>query len=143
LWFYFFRTKINLFREITFLIAFLFLLTLIILVFPHKNLFTESNELSGLGIFWAVVFNLMLFSEIVGIIFLGYFNNKNFFINLGIVFMSILIFVKYFDWFFAFLDKSIFFIGAGILLFVVGWFMEKGRRYMLSAIKKEEISQNQ
>ena len=85
----------------------------------------------------------MLFSEIVGIIFLGYFNNKNFFINLGIVFMSILIFVKYFDWFFAFLDKSIFFIGAGTLLFVVGWFMEKGRRYMLSAIKKEEISQNQ
>jgi len=68
---------------------------------------------------------------------LGYLKRENWLINLGAFFIFILIFVKYFDWFFAFLDKSIFFISAGILLFVVGWFMEKGRRYLLSTIKKE------
>jgi len=47
-----------------------------------------------------------------------------------------LIFVKYFDWFFTFLDKSVFFISAGVLLFVVGWLMEKGRRYMLAEIEE-------
>ena len=45
--------------------------------------------------------------------------------------------VDRFDWFFTFFDKSIFFISAGIILFIVGWFMEKGRKYMLSITKEE------
>ena len=129
--------KVSLLKEMGFLLVFLFLLVLIVFVFPHKNLFVKYNELSGLGIFWAIIFNIILFLEIIGILFLGYFNKKHLFINISLAFTFIFIFVKYFDWFFTFLDKSIFFIGAGILLFVVGWFMEKGRRYMLRNIKSD------
>jgi hypothetical protein len=143
LYIYCFKNKINLLKEMSFSLVFLFLLTLIIFAFPHKNLFIKYNKLSKLGIFWAIVFNIMLFLEIVGILFLGYLNKKNLFINLSVFFISILILVKYFDWFFTFLDKSIFFIGAGILLFAVGWFMEKGRGYLLSTIKKEKVAQNE
>ncbi len=143
LYIYCFRNKINLLKEIGYSLVFMFLLTLIIFIFPHKNLFIEYNKLSGLGIFWAIVFNIILFLEIVGILFMGYLNKKDLFINLSTVFIFIFIFVKYFDWFFTFLDKSIFFIGAGILFFVAGWFMEKGRRYLLLTIKKEGVSQNQ
>ena len=73
----------------------------------------------------------------MGVIFVGYGRKEKWLINLGIFFLFIFILVKYFDWFFDFLDKSVFFIGAGVLLFAVGWFMGKGRRYMLSEMKNK------
>jgi len=133
-------------------IGFLVVLFCIIALLPEQTMFLQQKgyygvyrgaELSNTGILWAIFFNILIFLELVGIIFLGYLKQENWLINLGVFFIFILIFVKYFDWFFTFLDKSIFFIGAGILLFVVGWFMEKGRRYLLSTIKKEIVSQNQ
>lgn len=133
-------------------IGFLVVLFCIIALLPEQTIFLQQKDyygvyrdtkLSSSGILWAIFFNILIFLELVGIIFLGYLKQENWLINLGVFFIFILIFVKYFDWFFNFLDKSIFFIGAGILLFVVGWFMEKGRRYLLSTIKKEVIIQNQ
>ena len=94
-----------------------------------------SEPLSGSGVLWAVIFNVIVFFELLGLIFSGYSRRETWLINLGALFLFILIIVKYFDWFFTFLDKSIFFIGAGILLFAVGWFMERGRRYMISNIE--------
>lgn len=101
--------------------------------------FYGTNELSENGFFWAIVFNMLIFLDLIGIIFLGYFKKENWLVNLGTFLIFILIFVKYFDWFFSFLHKSIFFVVAGILLFIVGWVMEKGRRSLISNIEKEEI----
>ncbi|RME61043.1 hypothetical protein D6779_00880 [Candidatus Parcubacteria bacterium] len=99
--------------------------------------------LSGNELFWALVFNLAVFLELLGLILAGYFKKERWLVNLGAFFLSLLIIVKYFDWFFTFLDKSVFFIGAGALLFMVGWFMERGRRYILQGIRSEprQISQ--
>ena len=124
----------------------------LVALLPEQNMFIQSGsryglysggELSGKGVFWALIFNLAVFLELLGLIFSGYIRKEGWLINLGAFFLFLLIIVKYFDWFFTFLDKSIFFIGAGILLFVVGWFMEKGRRYILKEIKSEpqQISQ--
>ncbi|GIW66908.1 MAG: hypothetical protein KatS3mg095_0806 [Candidatus Parcubacteria bacterium] len=129
-------------------IGFLVVLSCIIVLLPKQTLFLQQEYyyktfLSFSGILWAVLFNTLIFLELIGIIFLGYLKRDNWLINSGVFFIFILIFVKYFDWFFSFLDKSVFFIGAGILLFAVGWFMEKGRRHLLSTIKKEDIRQNQ
>lgn len=133
-------------------IGFLVVLFCIIALLPEQTMFLQQKgyygvyigaEFSSTGILWAIFFNVLIFLELVGIIFLGYMKRENWLINLGVFFIFILIFVKYFDWFFTFLDKSIFFIGAGILLFVVGWFMEKGRRYLLSTIKRGDVAQNQ
>jgi len=96
-----------------------------------------GSELSGAGIIWTIVYNFSIFFELLGLIFLGYVRRETWLINLGALFLFILIVVKYFDWFFSFLDKSIFFIGAGILLFAVGWFMEKGRKKMILEIKSQ------
>jgi hypothetical protein len=139
------------FKSEAIVIVFLVGLFCIITLLPEQQLFLRQKnydliyrgtELSSGGILWAIFFNILVFFELLGIIFLGYLKRENLLINLGVFFVFILIFFKYFDWFFTFLDKSIFFIGAGILLFVVGWFMEKGRRYLISIIKKEEVSQN-
>lgn len=99
------------------------------------NYYNYTKTLSSAGVFWAIVFNVLIFFQILGIILLGYIKREEWLINFGAVSLFLLILFKYFDWFFTFLDKSLFFIGAGILLFVVGWFMEKGRRKMISEIK--------
>ena len=128
-------------------VAVLSLLFGIVALLPQQELFMQSrgyyggifsgNELSSIGVLWAIIFNFAVFVELLGLIFSGYLRKESWIINLGAFFLFLLILVKYFDWFFTFLDKSIFFIGAGILLFVVGWFMERGRRYMISSIKSK------
>lgn len=107
------------------------------------GLFSSRGELSDTGVLWALIYNFAIFFELIGLIFSGYMRRDTRFINFGASFLFLLIIVKYFDWFFTFLNKSIFFIGAGILLFVVGWFMERSRRYMISNIQKQvqQISQ--
>ncbi|MFC1629939.1 hypothetical protein ACFL06_00170 [Patescibacteria group bacterium] len=119
-----------------------FTLLFLVLIFLPEQVVSASKrywqmELTGIGVLWAAIFNLLTFLELVGFIFLGYAKRKNWLINAGVFLLFVFVFIKYFDWFFTFLDKSIFFIIAGILLFVVGWTMERGRRYMISAIKKE------
>jgi len=119
----------------------------IIALLPEQTMFVQagrsynsyygSNELSSSGVLWSLIFNFAIFFELLGLIFSGYLRRETWLINLGALFLFLLIIDKYFDWFFTFLDKSIFFIGGGILLFVVGWFMEKGRRYMISNIKAQ------
>lgn len=121
-------------------------LFLMISFLPEQNLFNNpvndqyftqqsSKSLSSLGLVWAVVFNLSTFFEVLGIIFLGYFKKEVWLINLGVIILFLLVAIKYFDWFFTFLDKSMFFIGAGVILFVVGFGMERGRRMVLRSIK--------
>lgn len=134
-------------------ILFLTLLFGAIALVPQQSMFLQSHnsygffsgaqELSSNGVLWAIIFNVAVFFELLGLIFSGYLRRETWLINLGALFLFLLIFVKYVDWFFTFLDKSIFFIGAGALLFVVGWFMEKGRRMMIATIKAQtqQISQ--
>lgn len=111
---------------------------------PQQSMFVGATnyhygrELSSGGILWSIIFNGAVFFELLGLILSGYLKLETWMINMGALFLFILIIVKYFDWFFTFLDKSVFFIGAGILLFGVGWFMEKSRRYMISNIKVQE-----
>jgi len=121
----------------------------IIALLPEQNMLAQTGcsyysdidfgdgRLSNTGILWALVFNFTTFFELLGLIFSGYSRREIWLINLGALFLFSFIIVKYFDWFFTFSDKSIFLIGAGVLLFVIGWFMEKGRRYMISNIKSQ------
>jgi len=123
-----------------------FTLFFFVMIFlPEQVISIDSygrGGLSGSGILWAIIFNVLLFGEIMGVILAGYGRKEKWLINLGVFFLFIFILVKYFDWFFDFLDKSVFFIGAGILLFAVGWFMEKGRRYMLAEMKNKNEEKN-
>lgn len=146
------------FKSEAMVIGFLVILFCIIALIPEQIIFLQKQNyfygsyrdlnLSSGGIFWAILFNILIFLKLVGIIFLGYLKQENWLISLGIFLLFILIFIKYFDWFFAFLDKSVFFISAGILLITIGWFMEKGRRRLLANVKKkidfdENIALNQ
>lgn len=99
--------------------------------------FSLNDPLSTYGILWALIYNVVIFAALLGVIFLGYHRKESWYINIGSFFLFALIIVKYFDYFFTFLDKSVFFIGAGIIFFVLGWFMERGRRTMISSVRAE------
>ena len=97
------------------------------------SVFLPDMSANGQNLYLAAFFNIFLLIHLVVMLFTGYLKKKDWFINLGSFSLFVFIIVKYFDWAFDFLDKSIFFISAGILLLVLGWFIEKGRRYMLSS----------
>ncbi len=95
--------------------------------------------LGSVGIIWALLFNFAIFLEIMGLLFFGYIRQKKVMVNTGIFLLFFMIFIKYIDWFFDSLDKSIFFIGAGVLLLITGWIMEFSRRYMLKRMQEQKV----
>ena len=146
LYFLFKKREIILKSEIIFIII-LLVFSIIIISLPYQNLFnfdrdyySFDKEITRLGIFWAVVLNLFVFLELLGIIFLGYLKRENYLINLGILFLFLLVFLKYFDWFFEFIDKSLFFIIGGVILLGIGWLMERGRKYIIGNIEGENTN---
>ncbi len=102
------------------------------------NLFSSSENLSLTGISWAIIFNVTIFLEILGLILLGYKRREEWLVNLSTTMLFVFIVVKYVDWMFSFMDKGFFFIGAGILMFGVGYAMENGRRLVLANLKGEQ-----
>lgn len=97
----------------------------------------QSIGLTTNALIFGAIYNIALLAGIIGIILSGYRRRAPWRINLGAVLIMVFIIVKYTDWFFDFLDKSVFFISAGILLLIIGWIMDRSRRALLSAIHRQ------
>ncbi|MCX6712848.1 MAG: hypothetical protein NTY66_01420 [Candidatus Vogelbacteria bacterium] len=95
---------------------------------------TLALTFSGDGSLLPIVYSLALFALILGLIFSGSVGHEKWRINLGVVLLIIFILVKYTDWLVGFMDKSLFFIGLGLILFIVGWYLERLRRKMIAEI---------
>lgn len=79
-----------------------------------------------------LIYNFLLASVIIGIVFIG-FNNKNTsYVNIAIFFFIIDLIARYFDFFFDLLSRSLFFLIGGILLLTIGIFMEKKRKNLVA-----------
>lgn len=86
---------------------------------------------------WALVFNALLLSGLVGLAFIGYARREDRLITLSAILLFVFVVTKYFDWLFSLLDRSVAFIGAGVILLGAGALMERGRRYALKALEAE------
>lgn len=95
----------------------------------------SGPELTRAGVAWAIAFNLLGFFQLMGVMLAGHARRDEALVNLGALFLFVAVVTKYFDWFFAFLDKSVFFIGAGVILLAVGWLLERGRRRLIASLK--------
>jgi uncharacterized membrane protein len=82
-------------------------------------------------------FNLLLLALIVGSIVVGYWDREPAWVNLGILFFAFLTIARYFDWFWALLPRSVFFIVAGLLLLLGGMALERARRRVLGEWHEE------
>jgi uncharacterized membrane protein len=104
------------------------LAALVVLLFLGGLLFFVEG---GLGAPMAILFNLVLFALIIGAIAVGYWNREPAWINVGTLFFALLVIVRYFDWCWELLPRSLFFISAGLLLLFGGMALERTRRRVI------------
>jgi uncharacterized membrane protein len=93
----------------------------------------------GGDLLYPLLFNLLLLAGMVGLIFLGYFRGQEIFINLALVFFSIDVVTRYFEFSFELLDRSVVFIVAGIILLAGGFLLERGRRRVINQLRTQEM----
>jgi len=86
------------------------------------------SGLIGNSVIFAAIFNLSLIGYIITIIVAGVTERKNYFINLGLLFFGLLVITRYVDLMWGMLDGALLFITAGVLLLLVGFFLERTRR---------------
>lgn len=121
------RSKI---KDISHILNYEIAFILILLMFPVTLLILQN------AIFHSIISNVILLALSIGIIFLGYYEERALFVNIGFIFFGIHFFTRYFDWAYKYLPRSLFFIISGIILILIATFMEKQRRKLLKAIRK-------
>lgn len=93
------------------------------------NLFL-AHERTDLTIVY-IGFNLLYFAGLAFLVYAGYEAGDAFLVNTGFVFFSVGIITLYFDVFWTLMDRSYFFMGGGLLLFLGGYIVERQRRTVL------------
>lgn len=78
-----------------------------------------------------VAFNLLLFAGTIGLTVAGIRRRSELLVNLGLLAFIIHVVTRYFDLFFAAMDRSLFFVLGGVLLLGGGWALERNRRRWL------------
>ena len=99
------------------------------------GVFFGSPELTTTGIAIGLLLNLLLLLGLTGELFLGYRHRANWEVNLAAALLFLFVVVKYFDWLFRLLDRSIAFTVAGVLFIGIGWLMERARRVVLASME--------
>jgi uncharacterized membrane protein len=79
---------------------------------------------------YVVLFNLILVGVVFMLLFVGYQREDMQIVNIGMSWFSALIFVRYFDFFWDILPRSLFFMVGGLILVLGGIALEKKRRQL-------------
>lgn len=86
------------------------------------------------------VYNLILLLVLAGLIYSGAFRQKNVvLINFALVYFVLDVLVRYFDFFFTMMDRSIFFVTGGVILMIVGSLVESERRRLIRGLEPEDL----
>lgn len=95
--------------------------------------------LNFLGYILLIFFNILVFGEFLLLILYGYLKKSIAFISLGTLLLFFLCIEKYVEWF-SFTEKGLFFTGAGILMLVLGFLLERARRSIINNLKTNQNS---
>ncbi len=83
-------------------------------------------------------FNILFAFEIFGLILLGFIRRYPTYVNMGLLFFALDVVARYFDFFWALLPRSLFFIAGGLFLLFGGIYLERKRRRILASFNIEE-----
>lgn len=89
---------------------------------------------------YAFIFNILLLAGVLWLIVLGLMTHREGLINVALTYFVLLTFSRYFDFFFSLIDRSLAFIGAGVLLLVGGFVLERSRRLLMGSMRVQEVS---
>lgn len=84
----------------------------------------------------AVVFNLLYFASLIWLIFFGMHRGNQQLVNLAFFFFALALLSRYFDTFWELLDRSLFFMGGGVLVVALGIFLERRRRAIVAGMRE-------
>jgi uncharacterized membrane protein len=84
-------------------------------------------------------FNILFALEIFGLIILGFIKRYPTYVNIGLLFFAVDVVTRYFDFFWALLPRSLFFIIGGLFLLFGGIYLERKRRTILASFNIEEV----
>ena len=90
---------------------------------------------SGGEVFYAVVLNALLALALIGVLVSGYLRGREAWVNIALVFTGINVIVRYFEYSWDLLDRSLIFVAAGVILLLGGYLVERGRQKMLERIR--------
>ncbi len=79
---------------------------------------------------YVLLFNLILALLILTLLFIGYQREDMRLVNIGMAYLSILVIVRYFDFFWELLPRSIFFTVGGLILILGSIALERKRRQL-------------
>ena len=88
--------------------------------------------------FYPIVLNALFALSALGLMASGYLRDHEGRVNLAIAFIAIYVITRYFEYSIDLLDSSLVFIGAGVVLLAGGYFLDRGRRRMLAAMRERE-----
>ena len=77
---------------------------------------------------YVIIFNLVMFGLTILLVYAGYQREDMKLVNMGVFWIAVFIVMKYFDWFYELLPRSLFFLAGGIILLVGGIVLEKKRK---------------
>lgn len=97
-------------------------------------------ELRDSGWLWGALACLSLFLLNLGMIRTGLATGREDWINLGMAFIALNILTRYFLLFGTMLEGGVFFIVTGLLVLGLGWYLERKRRALVGAVRKEVAS---
>jgi len=86
-------------------------------------------------VFYATVFNALFAVILLGVLVSGYMRGRETWVNIGLVFISISIFARYFEYSWDLLDRSLIFVAAGAIFLIGGLLVERGRETRLGRIR--------
>jgi uncharacterized membrane protein len=86
---------------------------------------------------YALAFNVILLAAVLWGVGLGIWTRQEPLINLALIFFALQVMARYFDFFFSLFDRSLVFIGAGTLLLIGGWLVERSRRVLIARMLTE------
>jgi uncharacterized membrane protein len=84
---------------------------------------------------YAVLFNVIALATVAWAIQMGLTTGRESFINAGLATFALLVIARYFDFFGTLFDRSLAFVGAGILLLAGGYALERSRTILLARVR--------
>ena len=84
---------------------------------------------------FALFGNFVYFCGILLLLYIGYLRSQPYCVNLGLLAFAALLIGRYFDFAWQYMERSAGFVVGGLLLLLLGFSLERGRRKLLAGVK--------
>ncbi len=90
--------------------------------------------------FYPIVFNALFALSALGLMASGYLQEHEARVNFSLALIAVYLVTRYFEFSIDLLDSALVFVGAGVLLLLGGYLLDRGRRRMLASMREREVA---